>query len=105
MIRLPPRSTRTDTLVPYTTLFRSRLTKGSSKFSVRPVSPKLVSVLTGHSALPSLHDSVYEALNAHLSSQARSTCTSRALQVRLGLAPPICPAGVEPPSCHHPSVT
>src|SRR3546814_6425612 len=26
MIRLPPRSTRTDTLVPYTTLFRSRWT-------------------------------------------------------------------------------
>src|SRR3546814_4335690 len=26
MIRRPPRSTRTDTLVPYTTLFRSRLT-------------------------------------------------------------------------------
>src|SRR3546814_10791208 len=25
MIRLPPRSTRTDTLVPYTTLFRSQL--------------------------------------------------------------------------------
>src|SRR3546814_13770303 len=25
MIRLPPRSTRTDTLVPYTTLFRSRV--------------------------------------------------------------------------------
>src|SRR3546814_10615130 len=25
MIRRPPRSTRTDTLVPYTTLFRSRL--------------------------------------------------------------------------------
>src|SRR3546814_4005231 len=28
MIRLPPRSTRTDTLFPYTTLFRSRLTMG-----------------------------------------------------------------------------
>src|SRR3546814_9937095 len=26
MIRLPPRSTRTDTLIPYTTLFRSRTT-------------------------------------------------------------------------------
>src|SRR3546814_3709524 len=26
MIRLPPRSTRTDTLFPYTTLFRSQLT-------------------------------------------------------------------------------
>src|SRR3546814_12175741 len=30
MIRLPPRSTRTDTLFPYTTLFRSRLTDGKS---------------------------------------------------------------------------
>src|SRR3546814_15750693 len=29
MIRLPPRSTRTDTLFPYTTLFRSRLLFGS----------------------------------------------------------------------------
>src|SRR3546814_7641673 len=28
MIRRPPRSTRTDTLFPYTTLFRSRLTVG-----------------------------------------------------------------------------
>src|SRR3546814_17850768 len=28
MIRRPPRSTRTDTLVPYTTLFRSPLTCG-----------------------------------------------------------------------------
>src|SRR3546814_10425674 len=28
MIRLPPRSTRTDTLFPYTTLFRSRLGAG-----------------------------------------------------------------------------
>src|SRR3546814_7342154 len=27
MIRRPPRSTRTDTLFPYTTLFRSRLSK------------------------------------------------------------------------------
>src|SRR3546814_7301648 len=30
MIRRPPRSTRTDTLFPYTTLFRSRPTAGSS---------------------------------------------------------------------------
>src|SRR3546814_2121288 len=28
MIRRPPRSTRTDTLFPYTTLFRSRLRRG-----------------------------------------------------------------------------
>src|SRR3546814_4239277 len=30
MIRLPPRSTRTDTLFPYTTLFRSRRLQGRS---------------------------------------------------------------------------
>src|SRR3546814_19048694 len=32
MIRRPPRSTRTDTLVPYTTLFRSRLTPGTPAY-------------------------------------------------------------------------
>src|SRR3546814_8212789 len=30
MIRRPPRSTRTDTLFPYTTLFRSKLTPGAN---------------------------------------------------------------------------
>src|SRR3546814_14216814 len=30
MIRRPPRSTRTDTLFPYTTLFRSRLMQGKA---------------------------------------------------------------------------
>src|SRR3546814_11213903 len=32
MIRRPPRSTRTDTLFPYTTLFRSSLNRGSPVF-------------------------------------------------------------------------
>src|SRR3546814_14980487 len=36
MIRLPPRSTRTDTLFPYTTLFRSRLRTGVLEASTRP---------------------------------------------------------------------
>src|SRR3546814_15456458 len=31
MIRRPPRSTRTDTLFPYTTLFRSRGERGAAK--------------------------------------------------------------------------
>src|SRR3546814_20701480 len=31
MIRLPPRSTRTDTLFPYTTLFRSHAEEGQSR--------------------------------------------------------------------------
>src|SRR3546814_14313337 len=32
MIRLPPESTRTDTLFPYTTLFRSRVAAGAQAF-------------------------------------------------------------------------
>src|SRR3546814_12939976 len=35
MIRLPPRSTRTDTLFPYTTLFRSSAVGGSGEMAVR----------------------------------------------------------------------
>src|SRR3546814_3714780 len=34
MIRLPPRSTRTDTLFPYTTLFRSLLIMGTLPFAL-----------------------------------------------------------------------
>src|SRR3546814_16887696 len=34
MIRLPPRSTRTDTLFPYTTLFRSRCFTITDRFQV-----------------------------------------------------------------------
>src|SRR3546814_3651737 len=45
MIRRPPRSTRTDTLFPYTTLFRSRL----AKCGVRH--PSLIGALHRHSRL------------------------------------------------------
>src|SRR3546814_7390407 len=40
MIRRPPRSTRTDTLFPYTTLFRSRViawAAATSRTAVRPI--------------------------------------------------------------------
>src|SRR3546814_2275546 len=52
MIRRPPRSTRTDTLFPYTTLFRSRPDPGtvpaaSDHFRMRPV--------LDHPALPFGH--------------------------------------------------
>src|SRR3546814_9183387 len=48
MIRRPPRTTRTDTLIPSTTLFRSRVVKGtrtkprSHKESLYSVHPELV---------------------------------------------------------------
>src|SRR3546814_13752052 len=38
MIRRPPRSTRTDTLFPYTTLFRSKNAGLNSAFTVRKIS-------------------------------------------------------------------
>src|SRR3546814_4868733 len=41
MIRRPPRSTRTDTLVPYTTLFRSRLTWKLDKQGFTLIAPYL----------------------------------------------------------------
>src|SRR3546814_6227132 len=45
MIRRPPRSTRTDTLFPYTTLFRSRSrshaasARSTSRCAIRPMRP------------------------------------------------------------------
>src|SRR3546814_3657479 len=44
MIRRPPRSTRTDTLFPYTTLFRSVRQRGREKAQVREERPVLVGV-------------------------------------------------------------
>src|SRR3546814_2126339 len=49
MIRRPPRSTRTDTLFPYTTLFRSRRTMPKETEPRRASWPP-----TGYCAIPSL---------------------------------------------------
>src|SRR3546814_14006216 len=40
MIRRPPRSTRTDTLFPYTTLFRSSGRAGRCRFHVSGINPR-----------------------------------------------------------------
>src|SRR3546814_8826344 len=42
MIRRPPRSTRTDTLFPYTTLFRSQMASGLPAFAVVGLPDKAV---------------------------------------------------------------
>src|SRR3546814_7877261 len=47
MIRRPPRSTRTDTLFPYTTLFRSHAEVQSSAADVFPVQPRVRHVIAG----------------------------------------------------------
>src|SRR3546814_13486526 len=54
MIRRPPRSTRTDTLFPYTTLFRSvhsRTTIVAGYGSFEPVADAFVDVLLAHGDL------------------------------------------------------
>src|SRR3546814_14710342 len=51
MLRRPPRSTRTDTLFPYTTLFRSRnRIPPATLFTFLDLSPRLI-VGTHHSAI------------------------------------------------------
>src|SRR3546814_9749643 len=45
MIRLPPRSTRTDTLFPYTTLFRSVVQRGADEPGVILTERRLVSLV------------------------------------------------------------
>src|SRR3546814_14654793 len=44
MIRLPPRSTRTDTLFPYPTLFRSRLVRSTQDLSLLDLQPESVGI-------------------------------------------------------------
>src|SRR3546814_14894520 len=41
MIRRPPRSTRTDPLFPYTTLFRSRLSRRGARLSRKPADRRI----------------------------------------------------------------
>src|SRR3546814_17709784 len=63
MIRRPPRSTRTDTLFPYTTLFRSRRWRGTARRRAsslsRSASGPSVSA-PRHAALPAIVDAVGE---------------------------------------------
>src|SRR3546814_7841328 len=66
MIRRPPRSTRTDTLFPYTTLFRSSV----------PGARAVATHLADTSALARLHDpSVHAALGPMLTAGRVATCT------------------------------
>src|SRR3546814_6476868 len=57
MIRRPPRSTRTDTLFPYTTLFRSPASTD------RPAQIRALSAMTGHSAI--CHSAICITPRAH----------------------------------------
>src|SRR3546814_3360103 len=70
MIRRPPRSTRTDTLFPYTTLFRSR---GGGRPVPRPPHP----VRRAQLCRPCARDGRRHARAALLFRQARRCCRDR----------------------------
>src|SRR3546814_16632061 len=52
MIRRPPRSTRTDTLFPYTTLFRSGTSVAAGKYITRRLFAEIITDGQGYSATP-----------------------------------------------------
>src|SRR3546814_3701811 len=64
MIRRPPRSTRTDTLFPYTTLFRSLILCGGSKNDLPEQGPALAALFNTvdsydtHAKIPEYFDAV-----------------------------------------------
>src|SRR3546814_1509861 len=54
MIRRPPRSTRTDTLFPYTTLFRSdgRPAAPARRRGIFDIGPGMMMLVSGHDQVP-----------------------------------------------------
>src|SRR3546814_12799017 len=62
MIRRPPRSTRTDTLFPYTTLFRSRYTCAGLELGYKPA---VISAIMKLHATERMRQSVNDAMDIH----------------------------------------
>src|SRR3546814_7691485 len=73
MIRLPPRSTRTDTLFPYTTLFRSRArARAPDRPSGLGPFPRRYTRMAGGAGLAQPDAGAGHAAGRKLSAQARS---------------------------------
>src|SRR3546814_19427934 len=62
MIRIPPRATRTDTLFPYTTLFRSRSVPTAANGSVAPLAPDPSAQLR---TIRALRDEDFDVVHLH----------------------------------------
>src|SRR3546814_13116654 len=71
MIRRPPRSTRTDTLFPYTTLFRSALSQIIDSATLRPpvVLPSWAEQANGRPRRPVSHQSLNEVIRRRTNEQ------------------------------------
>src|SRR3546814_14459363 len=72
MIRRPPRSTRTDTLFPYTTLFRSQILPGTA---IMGIATQADYPPTGHTRVKRLHDRArYDRATVHAILDAGLLC-------------------------------
>src|SRR3546814_19141985 len=70
MIRRPPRSTRTDTLFPYTTLFRSAKTfgikTGTPVWEAKQKCPGIAIVNARHDRYVEFHDEIKKEIDRHI---------------------------------------
>src|SRR3546814_19653892 len=66
MIRRPPSSTRTDTLFPYTTLFRSDVSEENGRYALTPRFLPLASGYLSSSPLASASQAIANALRDRL---------------------------------------
>src|SRR3546814_17719683 len=91
MIRPPPRSTRTDTLLPYTTLFRSRSGTARQTFAIIAIGVNAIGAAVAHCA-PIAHC-------GRSLSGARGSSDNAALRIERALADDINYAidGIGPP--------
>src|SRR3546814_2058458 len=72
MIRRPPRSTRTDTLFPYTTLFRSQRHPRQNSLDIAEAAKRAAQCVTGAAVDQGLHRLMAMAQHRLLAQRARS---------------------------------
>src|SRR3546814_3374019 len=98
MLRRPPRSTRTDTLFPYTTLFRSRAERAVLHFQTALVAQEHDAVASGKIpiAAPGLDANIVTKLARRVHPVARSFVEIAHLGIGVGENDPAGP-GVRPP--------
>src|SRR3546814_12099994 len=99
MIRPPPRSTRTDTLFPYTTLFRSMLTPDRYFKAEAPILARhlpfdyAVQVAITHAADRDRPDARHENAPLAVDDEAQPRCLHRPELGRASCRERVCPYG------------